>query len=225
MPAIAHAPALRTRQHEPQRRLKLVSGAQSAVATVRVAVADRHALARAGMRVLLDREAGIVVVGEAATGGQLVALVRRTRPEVVVIDAHLPGSDLVRSTRDILHQPGIAVMVLARDEDDPRILPALRAGARGVLLEDAQPDELVHAVWLLARGETALPERLARDHATAAAGRAGAVIPMPLTSRRQRPHKEQHMFTPRVTEIMRGCAQGQLVRLPRPRPTSLVPGG
>jgi DNA-binding NarL/FixJ family response regulator len=225
MSAIALAPALRPKQHGSQRRLRLVGGTNSAPSTIRVAVADSQALARAGMRVLLERETGIVVVGEAGTGEQAVALARRTRPDVVVIDAYLPGLDLVRSTRDILVHHGIAVMLLARREDDARILPALRAGARGVLLEDAQPHELVLAVRLLARGATALPATVASDLATADPGQAGPVIPMPWTSRPQPPHKEQQMLTPRVTEIRRGCAHGALVPLPTTPLVSLAPAG
>jgi DNA-binding NarL/FixJ family response regulator len=225
MSAIATAPTSRGRQDESQRRLRLVGGTRSAAGTIRVAVADRQALARAGMRLLLEREAGIVVVGEARTSEEAVAVARRTRPDVVVIDVCLPGLDPARSTRDILAQPGIAVMLLAGCETDARVLPALRAGARGVLLENAQPDELVHAVRMLARGATALPATVAGELATAHPGRGGVVIPMPRSSRRRPPHKEQHILTPRGTQILRGCAPGQHVQLPRTPPVSLAPAG
>jgi DNA-binding NarL/FixJ family response regulator len=225
MSATTDASTLRTRQREPQRRLRLVGGTNCAPGTIRVVVADRQALTRAGIRVLLEREAGIVVIGEAETGEEAIGLVRRTRPDVVVLDARGAALDLVRSTQEILRQPAIAVMLVARGEDDARILAALRAGARGVLLDDAQPDELVHAVRVLARGATALPATLASDLVSADLDRAADVIPMPWTSRRRRSHKEQHMLTPRLTEILRGCAHGTLVQLPRTSPVSLVPAG
>jgi DNA-binding NarL/FixJ family response regulator len=129
---------------------------------VRVLIADGEALVRAGFRALLEGDHGIIVLGEAATGDQAVALARRTRPDVVLIDARLPGLDSVEVTARMLSQPGVAVMLLTASEGDERIFAALRAGASGMLLKDTEPAELVSAVKSLARGEALLSPRLTR---------------------------------------------------------------
>ena len=120
-------------------------GRAGAAAAVRVLVADGQALVRAGFRALLEAGGQINVVGEASTGEEAVALARRLRPDVVLIDATLPGLSCVEATARILADPGIAVMLLAATEQDERIFAALRAGARGLLLKDTEPAELVRA--------------------------------------------------------------------------------
>jgi DNA-binding NarL/FixJ family response regulator len=129
---------------------------------VRVMVADRQALVRAGLRSLLESGGHISVVGEAATGEEAVAEASRLRPDVVLLDATLPGLDCVQATGRILASPGVAVMLLTATEQDERILAALRAGARGLLLKDTEPAELVRAIELLARGDALLSPSLTR---------------------------------------------------------------
>jgi DNA-binding NarL/FixJ family response regulator len=130
--------------------------------TVRVVIADDQALVRAGFRVLLESRERIAVVGEASNGEEAVALVRRLRPDVVLMDADLAGLDSVEATRRILAEADVAVMVLTGSVSDGRIFPALRAGASGVLLKDTEPNELAEAVELLGRGEALLSPALAR---------------------------------------------------------------
>src|SRR3954447_11978310 len=120
---------------------------------VRVLIADGQELVRAGFRVLLEEKGGVSVVGEADTGDEAVALAQRLRPDVVLIDVNLPGLDSLEATRQMLTQPGLAVMLMTGSESDDRILDGLRAGASGLLLKDTEPAELVRAVELLARGE------------------------------------------------------------------------
>src|SRR4051794_32136067 len=129
---------------------------------VRVLVADGQALVRAGFRALLEAGGQISVVGEASTGEEAVALARRLRPDVVIIDATLPGLNCVEATGRMLADPGIAVMLLTATELDERIFAALRAGARGLLLKDTEPAELVRAIELLARGDALLSPSLTR---------------------------------------------------------------
>jgi DNA-binding NarL/FixJ family response regulator len=95
------------------------------------------------------------VVGEAATGEDAVALVRRSRPDVVVLDVHLPGLAHVRAMQEMLAE-GVEVMLLATSERDDPVLPSVRAGAGGLLLRDADPLELVVAVRALAGGASVL---------------------------------------------------------------------
>jgi DNA-binding NarL/FixJ family response regulator len=127
-----------------------------------VVVADGQTLIRSGYRVLLEEELGINVVGEAATGEQVVALAARMRPDVVLLDAALPGLDPVEATRAIVAERGPAVMVLTGSESDDRVFAALRAGASSLLAKDTEPAELVRAVRLLARGEALLSPGLTR---------------------------------------------------------------
>ena len=129
---------------------------------VRVLVADGQALVRAGFRVLLEGDGRIEVVGEAATGEEAVALAGRLRPDVVLIDARLPGLDCVEATSRMFSESGVAVMLLTGSENDERVFGALRAGASGVLLKDTEPAELVGAVDALARGDALLSPSFAR---------------------------------------------------------------
>jgi DNA-binding NarL/FixJ family response regulator len=133
------------------------SGGQAAVApAVRVLIADGEVVVRAGFRVLLEDYGRVTVVGEAATGDEAVALARQIRPDVAIIDASLPGLDSVEATCRIFAECGVAVMLLTASEGDERIFAALRAGARGLLLKDTEPDQLERAVQALARGEILL---------------------------------------------------------------------
>jgi DNA-binding NarL/FixJ family response regulator len=131
-------------------------------AAVGVLIADGQALVRAGFRALLESGGRINVVGEASTGEEALAQASRLRPDVVLLDAALPGLDCVAVTARMLADPGSAVMLLAASEEDERIFAALRAGARGLLLKDTDPAEVVRAVELLARGDALLSPSLTR---------------------------------------------------------------
>jgi DNA-binding NarL/FixJ family response regulator len=129
---------------------------------ITVVVADGQALVRTGIRVLLEAGGQLKVVGGAATGEEAVALARRLRPDVVMIDATVPGLDCVEATRRIRREAHAAVMLVITSAGDERVLAGLRAGATGLLLKDSEPDALVRAVHLLARGEALLAPSLAR---------------------------------------------------------------
>jgi DNA-binding NarL/FixJ family response regulator len=139
-----------------------LDGRAGAAPAVRVLIADGQALVRAGFRALLEPGGRISVVGEAATGEEAVAEARRLRPDVVLLDAMLPGLNCVEATGRILGDPGIAVMLLTGTEEDERMFATLRAGARGLLLKDAEPAEFVRAIELLARGDALLSPSLTR---------------------------------------------------------------
>jgi len=130
--------------------------------TVRVLIADGHALVRAGCRALLERHGRISVVGEASSGDEAVVLSARLRPDVVLIDATVPGLDCVRAIGRMHADSAVAVMLLAASEHDERIFAALRAGARGLVLNDTEPSELARAVEVLARGDALLSPSLTR---------------------------------------------------------------
>jgi DNA-binding NarL/FixJ family response regulator len=161
MNALCEQPEAQVFILDSQRRARL-NGRKVISPSVRVVIADGHALVRAGFRALLEDTERIAVVGEAADGEQAVALARRLRPNVVLLDANLPGLDCVEATRQLLAESGGAVMLLTGSAADERIFDALRVGASGLLLKDTEPTELVRAVELLARGEALLSPALTR---------------------------------------------------------------
>ena len=129
---------------------------------VRVVLADGHALARAGFRALLEDEAHISVVGEASDGEGAIAVAREQRPDVVLVDLALPGLGAVETTRRLPAEATCRVLLLTSSEDDERNIPALRAGASGLLLKDTEPAELVRAVDVVAGGDALLSPGLTR---------------------------------------------------------------
>jgi DNA-binding NarL/FixJ family response regulator len=146
---------------------------------VRVLIADGQAVVRAGLRARVERDHEITVVGEAATGEEAVALTHRIRPDVVMIDAGLPGLDSVEATGRMFSQSGVAVMLLVASDDDERVVAALRAGASGLLLKDTEPAELVQAVEALARGDALLSPGLIRRLIAELASRPESDCPSP----------------------------------------------
>jgi len=132
---------------------------------IRVLIAEGEGLVRAGLRVLLARQAGISVAGEAATVAEAVAVALQTRPDVVLMDLALPGGDGMEATRQILADtaPGeVRVLILANSGADDAVFPGLRAGAAGLLVKDSEPEELIRAVQLVAAGEAVLAPGMAR---------------------------------------------------------------
>lgn len=128
----------------------------------RVILSEGEALVRAGLRALLEEDGTITVVGEAATGEEALDLAGQLKPDVVLLDAGLPGLDSVETTRRLLADSGVPVMLLANSEADEHTFAALRAGASGVLLKDTEPSELVRAVAVLARGDALLSPSFTR---------------------------------------------------------------
>jgi DNA-binding NarL/FixJ family response regulator len=130
---------------------------------VRVLVADRQVLVRAGVRALLEAAREISVVAEADTAERAVAESARVRPDVVLLDLDLPGLECDEATRRILTHGQAEVMLLTSSASDSRILPALEAGARGLLMKDTEGDELARALELIARGHEHLSPTVTRS--------------------------------------------------------------
>ena len=124
--------------------------------TIRVVVADDQAVVRAGFRTILESEVDIEVVGEAADGTAAVAVARRHRPDLVLMDVRMPGTDGIAATRELAGATAtnpVPVLVITTFDLDEYVFAALRAGASGFLLKDTEPDDLVAAVGVVAAGD------------------------------------------------------------------------
>ena len=133
-------------------------------APIRVVIADDQALVRAGFRMILEAQPDIRVVGEATDGAAAAEAVRRTLPDVVLMDVRMPGVDGLEATRQILAAEGATarVLVLTTFDLDEYVYAALRSGASGFLLKDVSPEHLVMAVRLIAAGEQLLAPSITR---------------------------------------------------------------
>jgi DNA-binding NarL/FixJ family response regulator len=125
--------------------------------SIRVLVVDDHAVVRQGLRGLLELQDGIEVVGDAADGAQGVEAATQLRPDVILIDLVMPVLDGVSAMRLLRERlPEARVIVLTSFLDDDKLLPALRAGAAGYLLKNAEPQEVVRAVRAAHAGQTVI---------------------------------------------------------------------
>nr|WP_267887300.1 response regulator transcription factor [Streptomyces sp. WM6372] len=145
---------------------------------LRIVLADDERMVRTALRVILEAEPDLEVVGEAATGAEAVPLVRSLAPDVVLMDVRMPEIDGIRATEQIiatLAEPP-RIVVVTTFENDAYVYDALRAGAAGFLLKRAEPDELIGAVRLVARGDSLLfpaaVRALAASHAPGGRGSA-----------------------------------------------------
>ena len=129
-----------------------------------VLLADDQAMVRAGFRMILESEPDIDVVGEAATGEQATSAARRLAPDVVLMDIQMPDGDGLGATKQIIDDTDLhsRVVILTTFERDEYIFEALQAGASGFLLKNAPPEELVHAVRVVAGGDSLLAPSVTR---------------------------------------------------------------
>ena len=149
---------------------------------VRVALADDQALVRMGLRVLIDAEDDMEPAGEAADGHEAVAVVRRERPDVILMDVRMPGLDGIAALREIAADDALEatrVVVLTTFELDEYVFDALRAGAAGFLIKDSDPAELLRAIRLAAEGESLLSPSVTRSVISSFASRAPSGSPRP----------------------------------------------
>ena len=166
--------------------------------TIGVLLVDDEELVRTGLRAILDAQPDIEVVGEAADGAEVMPLVRRLRPDVVLMDVRMPAIDGIQATRQLIGTMAEPprVLVITTFENDDYVYEALRAGAGGFLLKRARPAEGVEAVRVVAHGESLLfPAALRR----LVAGRAGRSGQQALAAAR---------LTERESEVLRLMAAG-----------------
>ena len=144
-------------------------------ATIRVVLADDHALIRTGLELLLGGTEDIEVVATAADGAAAIEMARLHRPDVVLMDLQMPEVDGVTATRTIMaEQLGVDVLVLTSFSDGERILAALDAGAVGYLLKDADPEDVLQGIRAVRRGESPIHPKAARRCPARGARRVGS---------------------------------------------------
>ena len=160
---------------------------------IRVLIADDHTILRQGLRLILPEDANLTVVGEAATGEEAVARTLELSPDVVLMDVKMPYLSGIEATRRIRAvQPEIRILMLTVSDKDEDLLGALKAGARGYLLKNAEAREVLEAIHRVQAGEAILPPALA--------ARVLDELAVPA------PNPEE--LTPREAEVLQLVAQG-----------------
>ncbi len=169
---------------------------------IRVLIVDDQALARTGLRMVLEVEPDLVVVGEATDGEEAVAMAASTAPDVILMDVRMPHMDGLEATRRIVREdePGPQVLVLTTFDLDEYVYEALLAGASGFVLKDIPPEQLVEAIHVVASGDALLAPTITRRLIE-------EFVRRPPEVARPRP-RELDQLTPREAEIMRYVAKG-----------------
>ncbi len=156
---------------------------------LRILIADDHPLVRSGLRALLLAVEDLEVVGEAATGEEAVTLAASLQPDVIVMDLRMPGINGIEATRRIVQaNPQIRILVVTLFEDDDSVFAALRAGARGYLLKDANEVEVLRAIRAVSSGDAIFSAIIAQRLLDffASPRPAQAVLPFPDLTDRER---------------------------------------
>jgi NarL family two-component system response regulator LiaR len=130
--------------------------------TIRILIADDHALVRKGLITLLASEAGIEVVGEAADGVEVVWKARSLKPDVILLDMLMPRQNGLEAIEQIKREnPQARILVITSFADDQMVFPAIKAGALGYLLKDSSPQQLLQAIQDVYKGESSLHPTIA----------------------------------------------------------------
>jgi NarL family two-component system response regulator LiaR len=164
--------------------------------TIRVLIADDHAIVREGLRALIDTEPGMELAGEAGDGAEAVAMARTLQPDVILLDLIMPHKDGLAALTEIMQDnPQARVLVLTSFAEEEKVFPAIRAGALGYLLKDCSPQELLKAIRDVYRGQASL-------HPTIARKIIGEL------HRPSEPIPDEEPLTEREIEVLRLVAQG-----------------
>lgn len=130
---------------------------------LRILLADDHTVMRTGLRVLLERQTSLEVVGEAENGRETIQLAASLRPDVVVMDVGMPVLNGIEATKTIVTEdPNIAVVILSMHADESYVMRALKAGARGYLLKDSAPADLLGAIQAVTQNKSFFSPKVSR---------------------------------------------------------------
>lgn len=169
---------------------------------IKVLIADDHVFYREGVRALLSNSPEITVIGEASNGDEVIAKAAELGPDVILMDLKMPGMNGIEATRKITQrQANIGILVITMFDDDDSVFAAMRAGARGYLLKDADKDELVRAIAAVESGEAIFSPAIAQR----------MIQYFTATPARQNPSRKTDEFselTERELEILDLIAQG-----------------
>jgi two-component system response regulator NreC len=167
---------------------------------IRILLSDDHNVLRDGMRLLLERQPGFVVVGEASDGRETLDQVHNHQPDVVVMDIAMPNMNGIEATRRITEKhPRMGVVILSMHYDESYVIRSLKAGARGYLLKDAMKTELIAAIHAVAEGRSFFSPKISRilqEDYVQALGRKGA-------------DDSYELLTDREREILQLVAEGK----------------
>ena len=157
---------------------------------IRILLSDDHNILRDGMRLLLERQPGFMVVAEASDGRETLDLVQNHQPDVVVMDIAMPNMNGIEATRRIVEKhPGMGVVILSMHYDESYVIRSLKAGARAYLLKDAVKSELIAAIHAVAEGRSFFSPKISRilqEDYVQALGRKGADDSYELLTGRER---------------------------------------
>jgi len=166
---------------------------------VKLLLADDHKMMRDGLRAVLEKEEGVEIVGEAATGHEAIELARRLRPEIVIMDISMPDLNGVDATHRIVAEwPSAKVIVLSMSSDRRYVVAMLAAGAVGYVLKDSDSGELVQAVRAVARGHTFLSPSIT-----------GLLVGGLVESETRSRSKSERPLTTREREVLQLLAEGR----------------
>ncbi len=168
---------------------------------IKVLIVDDQDLIRIGLRVLVETEDDLVLAGEAADGREAVAAIKRTRPDVVLMDIRMPVMDGIEALRAVAGDPQLAgtrVIMLTTFELDEYVFEALRAGASGFLIKDTSPGDLLNAIRVVAAGDSLLSPSVTRR----------VISEFASGTRRAAPHPEIRRLTERERELVALVAEG-----------------
>ena len=169
--------------------------------TISVALADDQALVRMGLRVLIESESDLVLAGEADNGRAALSLIRRTRPDVVLMDIRMPDLDGISALRQVTADPALTsvrVIMLTTFELDEYVFDALQAGAAGFLIKDSDPADMLRAIRLVAAGESLLSPSVTRRVIESFTSRSAL----------RRPHPRLAELTEREREVLGLIGEG-----------------
>lgn len=168
----------------------------------RILIVDDHGIVRAGIRSLIEDDTSIEVVGEAEDGEEAIEKAKQLKPDLVLMDIAMPGMNGIEATRRIKEEfPNICVLILTMHDDEEFFFPALRAGASGYIVKEAEPKELLHAIRVVVGGDVFLSPTVTKS-----------VLEAFFTTKDKAEDEKYGKLTAREKEILSLVAGGQTNR-------------